>query len=110
MSDIKTNMTSKQPQSLETQVALLSQFNVEVVKPFIEETRTSQKAILDKLDSLDYLPRSEFVEYKAVIEQDMADLRKEVRKRDWRHNTLSAAAGIVFTLLVTYVVADFMNR
>ncbi|ODR25329.1 hypothetical protein [Mycolicibacterium porcinum] len=100
---------TKQPQSIETQVALLSQFNVEVVKPFIEETRSTQKAILDKLDSLDYVPRSEFVEYKLQQEQEMTELQKEVRKRDWRTHTLTSAVTLVATLITTYVINDIFG-
>lgn len=103
-------MTSKQPQSLETQVALLSQFNEETVKPFIKEQRDTNKEILNKLDSLDYLPRSEFAEYKLEMDQEMTELRKEVRKRDWRLHTLTAAATLVGTLLVTYVMNDLFNH
>lgn len=103
-------MTKTPPPTIETQVALLDQFNREVVKPFIEETRELQKSIKDSLDNLDYVSKSEHDNDMANVKQALVKLENDVRKRDWLRNTLSAILGVVLTLLVTYVITDLLNK
>lgn len=93
--------TTKEPDlaQLQTDVALLKQFNEKFVEP-------SLKRIDAKLDSLSYVTVDDFEEHKS----DMNRRFKELSKKTWLQNTLSAIAGAVLTLLATYFVKDLLNK
>lgn len=84
---------------LQTDVALLKQFNEKVVEPTLRDINT-------KLDNLSYVTQAEFEEHKSDIDQRF----KEAKKRTWLQNTLSAIAGAVLTLLATYFIKDLLNK
>lgn len=82
--------------ALQTDVALLKQFNEKVAEP-------SLKKIQVALEGLDYVHRAEFEEYKEGV-----NIRfNESKRRTWVQNTLSAIAGAVLTILATYAISDF---
>ena len=91
---------------LQTDIALLKQFNADVVRPSLEDLKETQKQIQEALEKLDYVSRNEFSEYKLEVEQRF----KESRKRTWLQNTLSAIAGAVLTMLATYFIKDLLNK
>ena len=84
---------------LQTDVALLKQFNEKFVEP-------SLKRIDAKLDSLSYVTVDDFEEHKSDVNRRF----KELAKKTWLQNTLSAIAGAVLTLLATYFVKDLLNK
>lgn len=91
---------------LQTDIALLKQFNADVVRPSLEDLKDTQRQIQEALEKLDYISRSEFHEHKVEIDRRF----KEARKRTWLQNTLSAIAGAVLTLLATYFIKDLLNK
>lgn len=55
--------------AIETQVALLNQFNKDVVRPALDDLKETQKKIQQSLEALDFVHKSDFVEYKIEVEQ-----------------------------------------
>lgn len=84
---------------MQTDIALLKQSYEKIVEPTLRDINT-------KLDNLSYVTHGEFEEHRADIDQRF----KEVRKRTWVQNTLSAIAGAVLTLLATYFIKDLLNK
>lgn len=84
---------------LQIDVALLKQSYDKVVEPTL-------KRIDAKLDSLAYVTIEDFEEYKVNVNQRL----KEMSKKTWLQNTLSAIAGAVLTLLATYFVKDLIGK
>jgi len=84
---------------LQTDVALLKQFNEKVVEPTLKD-------INQKLDNLQFVPIHEFEEHKTEINKRFS----EIKRRSWIQNTLSAVFGAILTLLATYFVRDLMNK
>lgn len=84
---------------LQTDVALLKQFNEKVVEPTLRDINA-------KLDNLSYVTQAEFEEHKIEINQRF----KETRKRTWVQNTVSAIFGAILTIIVTYIIRDVFNR
>lgn len=96
-------MTAKKDQpdlaQLQTDVALLKQFNEKFVEPAL-------KRIDAKLDGLPFVPLEVFDDYK----EEVNDKFKALNKRTWLQNTLSAIAGAVLTLLITYFIGDLIGK
>ena len=107
--EVKASMP-KSTETLETEVALLSQFNTEVVKPFIEEQRKHNQMILSKLENLDYIHRKEYETDQGVWREKFLEIEKRVTKRSWLQSTLASAFAVMLTLLVTYFIKDILGR
>ena len=126
-------MKPDQP-TLETQVALLSQFNTTVVMPFIKETKEVQAKMLERLEGLDYVHRHEYEEHKhdgeleakQIIEtlrqhqtqayKDFNDYKKEIKeefskqsKSRFIQNTLAALFGAILAFLSQYAFKDILG-
>lgn len=84
---------------LQTDVALLKQFNEKFVEP-------SLKNINQKLDSLQFVSISEFEEHKLEVEKKFTELKQ----RSWVQNTVSAVFGAILTITVTYILRDIFNK
>lgn len=109
--------------NLETQVALLNQFNETVVMPFIKETKEVQSKMLERLESLDYVHRDEYEEHKLEAERnrtqaykDFNDHKKEVKeefskqsKSRFIQNTLAALFGAILAFLSQYALKDILG-
>ena len=96
-----TPLVKPQPDlaKLQTDVALLKQFNEKVTEPTLKE-------IAQKLDSLNFVSLAEFEEHKIDIDKRFI----EMKKRNWVQNTVSAMFGAFLTLLLSYFVRDIFNR
>ena len=84
---------------LQTDVALLKQFNEKFVEP-------SLKNINQKLDSLQFVSTAEFEEHKIEVEKKFSELKQ----RSWVQNTVSAIFGAFLTIIVTYIIRDIFNK
>lgn len=91
---------------LQTDVALLKQFNEKVAEPTFKDIQNTQKDIKNALENLSYVPVSDFEDYKSEINERF----KEMKRRTWVQNTMSATIGVILTLLITYVINDLLNR
>lgn len=103
--------------SLQTDIALLKQFNEKVAEPTFKDIQDTQKKIQTALEQLDYVHNETFAEYKAEAEAqrlaDIADVKEqfnEARKRTWIQNTLSALAGAVLVMLTNYALNDWLHK
>lgn len=84
---------------LQTDVALLKQFNEKFVEP-------SLKRIDAKLDGLAYVTQEQFDEHRAEIDAKF----KEVKRHGYVRNLLSAVFGAVITLLASDFIRNIINR
>lgn len=90
-------MTTKKETSdiaqLKTDVALLKQFNTKVAEPALKE-------IKETLKSFSYVTESDLKEYKEEIDGRF----KELRKKSWKENTLSAVFGSILTAIIAFFI------
>lgn len=84
--------TSKAINQLKTDVAVLKHSNERVIEPTL-------KSINDKLDTLSFYTKEE-IDTKF----------REIQKKRWYENTLSAAFGAVLTAFILYLINGFMGR
>lgn len=77
---------------LTTDVAILKHSNEKIIEPTL-------KRINEKLDRLSFYT-------KAEIDKKL----KEIQKKRWYENSLSAAAGVILAMVVTYFVNLFLGR
>ena len=83
---------AKTTNQLVTSVALLQQSNEDIIKPAL-------KNITQKLDLLNFYTKEE-VDNKL----------KNIQKKRWYENTLSASMGVILALIVTYFWNLFLGR
>ena len=83
---------AKTTNQLVTSVALLQQSNEDIIKPAL-------KNITQKLDLLNFYTKEE-VDNKL----------KNLQKKRWYENTLSASVGVILALIVTYFWNLFLGR
>lgn len=83
---------AKTTNQLVTSVALLQQSNEDIIKPAL-------KNITQKLDLLNFYTKEE-VDNKL----------KNLQKKRWYENTLSASMGVILALIVTYFWNLFLGR
>lgn len=91
--------------NLQTDVALLKQFNEKVAEPTFKDIQTTQKEIKEALQNLDHVTHSDFDVYKVEVDKRF----RELNRRTWVQNTLSATAGALLAALVTYIVIKWIN-
>ena len=84
--------TSRAIAQLTTDVAVLKHSNEKIIEP-------SLKTINEKLDNLNFYTKAE-VDAKI----------KAVQKKRWYENTLSAAVGVIMSLVVVYFFNIFTGR
>ena len=96
---------AKSNETLETEIALLTQFNQDIVRPFIEEQKKHNATIIKKLEDLDYVHRTEFNEHKEEVQKSF----RELKRRTWVQNSLSAMFGAILALLISYVFKDLIR-
>jgi hypothetical protein len=105
-------MTTRQQPSptdfsnLQTDVALLKQFNEKVAEPTFKDIQTTQKEIKDALVNLDHVSHGDFDQYKVEIDKRFRDLNR----RTWLQNTMSAAAGALLSGLITYIIISWISK
>lgn len=83
---------AKTTNQLVTSVALLQQSNEDIIKPAL-------KNITQKLDLLNFYTKEE-VDNKL----------KNLQKKRWYENTLSASMGVILALAITYFWNLFLGR
>lgn len=102
----------KQPDlaQLQTDVALLKQFNEKVVEPTL-------KSINAKLDSMQFVQITTFEEHKDDVEKRFDEHRsfveekfRELKKSGFIRNTLAGLFGAVITLLATNLISNIINK
>lgn len=116
------------PTPTETQIALLMQFNEEVVKPFIKASTQSQQDILTELKNLNFVTHKELdgarknvrERFEAVetkmdgyitsndkrITTAIENASKELDKRVTRREAVVASSTVLFLLAILAFIAD----
>ena len=87
-----TDAERQEFKSMATDVAILKHSNEKIIEPALRD-------INDKLDKLNFYTKAEVD----------AKIRQLQRKR-WYENTLSAAVGVIMSLIVVYFFNLFMER
>ena len=87
-----TDTERQEFKAMATDVAILKHSNEKIIEPALRD-------INDKLDKLNFYTKAEVD----------AKIRQLQRKR-WYENTLSAAVGVIMSLIVVYFFNLFMER